>query len=310
MAADKTKQGLGILQILIAAFLWGTAGTFAKSLFNNNISISPFDLAQVRITLSFLFLLATLLLFNRKVLRIGLKDLPYFLIFGIMGLAANQFTYLLTISLTNVATAIFLQYLGPALMLIFGLIMKTEKPGLLKFLALGASILGGYLIVTGTSTGLGLSTLGLISGLASAVVFAFYSIFGKYGLAKYNSWALLTWGFGFGTLAWSFYQFPWVPIINNQDVIYEFLYIGIMATALPFGLYFSGLKNISAFKAGIICTIEPVIGALSAFLFLGEILNWIQLSGSALILIGVILIQSKQANIVNNHKQKSYTQEE
>ncbi|NLP44973.1 MAG: EamA family transporter [Peptococcaceae bacterium] len=292
MTTERKKQGVGILQVFMAAVLWGTAGTFAKYLFNNQIS--PFDLAQVRLTLAFIFLVGFITLFDRRLLRIDLRDLPYFIIFGIVGLALNQFTYLFTISLTNVATAIFLQYLGPALILIYGLLTKTEKPKKLKFIALAASVLGGYLIVLGTSTGLGLSTLGLISGLASAFVFAFYSVYGKYGLAKYSAWTLLVWGFGFGTLAWSLYQFPWVTIANNQSALPEFLYIAVLATAVPFGLYFQGLKNLSAFKTGLIATLEPVVGAFSAFLILGEILNWIQLLGCAFVLIGVVLIQAKQ----------------
>jgi drug/metabolite transporter (DMT)-like permease len=287
----RTSQGLGVFQVFLAALLWGTAGTFAKHLFNSHIS--PFDLAQARITLSFAVLLLTLALVDKKLLRIRLKDLPYFVIYGILGLAFNQFAYLFTISLTNVATAIFLQYLGPALMLVYGLAVKVEKPSPLKFLAVGASVLGGYLIVLGTSTGLGLSTLGLISGLLSAVLFAFYSIFGKYGLAKYNSWTLLTWGFGFGSLAWSFYQLPWMPLINNPQSIGQFLYIAVFASVIPFGLYLKGLQRLSAFKAGLIATLEPVTAAFSAFIFLNEVLNRMQILGCAFILIGIALVQVK-----------------
>jgi len=292
MTTESKKQIAGIFQVFTAAVLWGTAGTLAKYLFNNQIS--PFDLAQVRLTLAFIFLAGFMALFKRSLLAIELRDWPYFLIFGIGGMALNQFTYLFTISLTNVATAIFLQYLGPALILVYGLVTKTEKPQKLKFLALAASVLGGYLIVVGTSAGLGLSTLGLLSGLASAFVFAFYSIYGKYGLAKYSPWTLLTWGFGFGALAWCFYRLPWITIANNLNALPEFLYISLLATAVPFGLYFQGLKNLSAFKTGMISTLEPVVGAFSAFLILGEILNWLQVLGCALVLTGVILIQTRQ----------------
>lgn len=304
MVAEKRRQGLGILQVFMAAFLWGTAGTFAKHLFNNNIS--PFELAQARITLSFLVLLLILLIMDRKLLRIELKDLPYFAILGMVGLGLTQFTYLFTISLTNVATAIFLQYLAPALILIYGLFRRIEKPSLLKFLALGASVLGGYLIVLGTTNGLGLSTLGLISGLTSALLFAFYSIYGKHGLTKYNSWTILTYGFGFGALGWAFYELPWVPVMNNQHALFQFLYIAVFATILPFGLYLIGLKNLSAFKAGLIATLEPVIGALSAFVFLGEVLNGIQLLGSGFILMGIVLIQVKYESMKDYFKRNSF----
>ncbi|HHV64908.1 MAG TPA: EamA family transporter [Peptococcaceae bacterium] len=294
MIRKKSTQALGVVQVFLAALLWGTAGTFAKYLFNSQIS--PFDLAQARITISFLFLVLTLAVIDRNLLRVSPRDIPYLMVYGIFGLAFNQFAYLFTISLTNVATAIFLQYLAPALMLIYGLMMKVEKPSILKFLAVGASILGGYLIVLGTSTGLGLSTLGLISGLLSAVLFAFYSIYGKRGLVKYNSWTLLTWGFGFGSLVWTLYQLPWMPLINNPHSIGQFLYVAIFASVIPFGLYLKGLQKLSAFKAGLIATLEPVIGAFSAFIFLKEVLNGMQILGCAFILIGIILVQFKNVN--------------
>jgi len=320
-----SRNVIGVAQIFGAALLWGTAGTFSKYLFNNDIT--PFDLAQMRITLSFMLLLVFFAVHDglralkvkterqragvlggerarlqgagetgqgekgAGILRIRRRDIPYFLIFGLVGMMFNQFAYLFTISQTNVATAVFLQYMAPALILVYGLITRTEKLSVMKLAALAASLCGGYLIVVGTASGLGLSPLGLASGVAAAFAFAFYSIYGKYGLNNYNSWTILTWGFGVGAIAWLLYQPPWEILARYPDAWPHFLYIAVFATILPFGLYLKGLGNLTAFKAGLIGTLEPVIGAISAFLFLKEVLNVTQIAGCALILLGVILIQ-------------------
>lgn len=286
---------LGMLEILAAAILWGTSGAFAKYLFNNNIS--PYDLAQARLSLSFVILIVFVAIFNRKLLRVEKKDLGFLALFGIGGLALVQFTYMFTISVTNVATAIFLQYLAPGIILLYGLIRRTEHVSSVKLTALTLSLLGGFLIVKGTVGGLGLEPIGALSGLGSAIAFSFYTIYGKYGLKKYNAWTLLTWGVGFGALAWWLYQPPFV-LIARYDITswLQFLYIAVMATVLPFGLYFMGLKKLSAFRANLIATLEPVVGAFAAYLFLGERLNSTQGFGSSLVLLSVVVIQLAAKN--------------
>lgn len=284
------QQWMGMLQVIGAAILWGTAATFAKHLFNNDIS--PFDVAQMRLTLSFILLVLVLSIIKPKLLRIRRSDLGYLAIFGIVGLGLLQLSYLLALSLTNVATALFLQYTAPIIILLFGLILRTEALTGMKLAALSSSIIGGYLIVVGTSSGFGLNPLGVVYGLVAAFAFAFYSMYGKRGLKIYNSWTLLAWGMGFGSLVWCFYQPPWTLAMRYGGVAWlQFFYIAGIATILPFGLYFKGLQNLSAFRAGLIGTLEPVVGAISAFFFLGELLTRTQILGSVLILLGVALIQ-------------------
>lgn len=284
------KHWLGAAQVTGAAILWGTSATVAKNLFNNDIS--PYDVAQMRLTLSFILLVAVLSFSKPKLLRVRKSDLGYLAIFGVVGLGLLQFTYLLALSVTNVATALFLQYTAPIIILIVGLILGTEFLTRIKLAALCASIVGGYLIVIGTSSGFTLNPLGIVYGLAAACTFAFYSMYGKRGLASYNSWTLLAWGMGFGSLFWCLYQTPWTLALRYGGLAWlQFLYIAVLATILPFGLYFKGLQNLTAFSAGMIGMLEPVVGSVAAFFLLGELLTLTQIIGCSLILLGAALIQ-------------------
>ena len=284
------KHWLGVIQVTGAAILWGTSATLAKHLFNS--AVSAFDVAQMRLTLSFVLLFLVLSVCKPELLRVRRSDLGYLAIFGIVGLGLLQFTYLFALSLTNVATALFLQYTAPIIILIVGLLLRTEVLTGIKLAALGASIVGGYLIVAGTASGFGLNPLGVVYGLAAACTFAFYSMYGKRGLKTYNSWTLLAWGMGFGSFVWCFYQSPWTLALRYGGLEWlQFLYIAVFATVLPFGLYIRGLQNLSAFRAGMIGMLEPVVGAISAFFFLGELLSLTQIFGSSLILLAVALLQ-------------------
>jgi len=92
----------GYIFVIIAALLWGVSGSSAKFLFNSGIT--PFQLVQLRLTLSVGILFGVLAALRPSLLRISIKDIGYFIFFGTVGMAGVQFTYLYAISKINVAT--------------------------------------------------------------------------------------------------------------------------------------------------------------------------------------------------------------
>lgn len=281
--------------IALAATMWGVAGTAAKHLFNQQVS--PFKLVEIRLVLSFVFLFLYLAAVNRPLLRLSFADIPYFLVFGCFGVGMVQFTYLFTISQTNVATAVFLQYLAPVLAALYGMVFLRERPDILRILSLCLAVSGGFLIVSGNpGGGLAVSPAGLAGGIASAFAFAFYTVYGKKGLSRFNSWTLQVYGFGVGALAWSLYIPPWQAAAGHSAVNWLFfLYITVFATVIPFGLFFKGLNYLHPVKTGIISTLEPVVAAFAAWVILHETLFPLQILGAAMVCAGVILVQTVPA---------------
>lgn len=286
----------GLIFILSADLLWALSATAAKFLFNNQVN--AFDLAQLRITLAFILLFFYLLIFNRPLLKVKKSDYGYMIIFGIFGMTAVQFSYMYTISQTNIATAVFLQYLAPIFILIYAFITGKENINKAKAISIVTAIIGGYLIVKGTgSQGLAITRPGLLVGLASAWFFAFYTIYGKYGMRRYSPWTLLCWGMGAGSLIWCLYQWPWQTFLQHSITEWGFfLYIAVFATIVPFGLFFKGLQQLTPVVTGVTSTMEPVLAGLMAFLILGETLTIWQIIGSLLIVIAVTLLQTVPAN--------------
>lgn len=286
------KEWRGFFLIVLAASMWGLSGTVAKHLFNQQVS--PFDLVEIRLTLSFVFLFLYLVAANRQLLRVSRTDIPYLLVFGSCGVSIVQFTYLYTISRTNVATAVFLQYLAPVLVSLYGMIFLREKPDLFKACALLLAVSGGFFIVKGNpGGGLSVNPAGLAGGLSSAVAFAFYTLYGKRGLARINPWTMLVYGFGAGALTWSLFVPPWRAAAGHSPVTWLFfLYIAVFATILPFGFFFKGLNYLHPVKAGIISTLEPVVAAVAAWLLLHEALFPMQIVGGALVCAAVVLVQA------------------
>ncbi|MCL6478438.1 MAG: DMT family transporter [Peptococcaceae bacterium] len=283
----------GLLFILTADFLWGFAAAVAKYLFNKQIN--PFDLVQMRIILSFILLAASLAVFNPGLLKIDRRDITYMVILGVFGVATVQFALYYTISKTNVATAVFLEYLAPVFILLYGLATRKETIAALKILALASATLGGLLIVKGApGQGMTVTVPGLISGLGSAIAFAFYTLYGKYGLSRYSPWTLMLWGLGVAGAVWALYRPPWVTFFSygGGDRLF-FIYIAVFATILPFVFYFMGLKYLSPLVTGVTSTMEPVMAGIMSYLLLGEVLTPAQIAGCGLIVAAVLLLQQR-----------------
>ncbi|MFZ5817126.1 MAG: DMT family transporter [Bacillota bacterium] len=292
----------GHLSVTGAALLWGISGALAKYLFANK-SVDPFLLVQIRLGLSFLLLALVLAVLAPRLLRVGRGDLSFLAIWGVVGMAAVQYTYLFTISETNVATAIFLQYLAPIITALYAWLFERQRMGPVLVGALALAVTGSYLLVFGTTARLLVSPLGLASGLASAAALSFYTIYGSKRVGRLSPWTLLCYGLGIGFLFWLLVDLGLlavgrVPVnlapLSDSSLWLFFAYIASLATVVPFGLYLVGLRWISPTHATLTGMLEPVMGGLAAFLFLGERLQAIQVLGGGLIVGAVVLLQTVQ----------------
>ena len=70
------------------------------------------------------------------------------------------------------------------------------------------------------------------------------------------------------------------------------LWVVVLGAIVPFGLIVGALRHISATRAGITAMLEPVVAIAVAWVWLGEALAPVQLSGAALTLLGIALAQT------------------
>jgi len=283
----------GYLYILIGTTLWGISSVVAKSLFN--IGLTPAELVLVRLTLSTLTLLLILLLFDRRRLIISLRDCPYFLVFGFIGVAGVQFTYYYTISKIHVGPAVLIEYLSPVWIAFYAFLFQKEPLSKGKIISLLLAMFGIYFVVGGYRIDLlRLNRIGIASGLASSFFFAFYALYGEKGLKKYDAWTLILYGFGFGAVFYWILISPMKMMTSGYSVKVwmAFLYIAIFSTLIPFGLYFKGIERIRATRASITATWEPVVAGFTAYFVLGEVLYPLQVVGGIAVIAAVVLLQA------------------
>jgi len=283
----KLKEGL-ILTIL-ATTLWGINGTVTRYLLQNNLD--PVVLVQLRLTFSSILLFFWIGLKKEK-LKIKKDNLLSLVVLGIFGLSMVQMSYFYTISLTNVATAVFLQYLSPVIVAVYGIIFKTEELNNTKLFAVLLALLGSFLIVAKNGN-IKLPLIGLISGLASAFSQSFYLIYGKKVLKHFTPLTVLAYGWLFGAIFWWLLIPPqqalFQQVFTLRDII-GIVYIVVLATVIPFLLYFKGLKYLTSTTASVVSLVEPVVAVVVAYLVLGEKLTLSAALGALLILFAVYKI--------------------
>ena len=291
------KHLKGFFAISLAAVMWGLAASVAKSFFNK--AYEPLILVQMRVTLSFAVLFLFFLATNRSLLKFKIKDIPHFLVVGILGVAGSNYFYYAAIKESNVSTSILVQYTAPIMVMLYSVLFQKEKLTGQKITALVFSIGGIFLaigaynpeIIQGTQKG-------VIFALLAAVSFSIFNISGKSLTEKYSIWTGLIYLLGSATLFWSFINTP-VDIINANYSIEDWKVFGIIAVIsilLPYSLYYYGLKHIQSSKAIIISTLEPVVAIISEWLFLNGRMGIVQILGAVCVITAIVILQRESRN--------------
>lgn len=302
--AGNARRGLALA--LLAALFWATGGLAAKWLFTPlagaaerwplpplGIDVDPVVLAAARAVVAAAALWAGLALKAPEHLRVRVNDLPFLGAFGVVGLALVHFSYFKTISLTNVATAILLEYMAPVLVLAVSSVAAPRSVGWRLPVAVALSVSGCALVVGALSGRLAVSFQGLAWGLASAVFFAAYTVMGRWGASRYTPWTLLSYGLAAAAAFWLVVlgPAPVVRALSDGRTAAAVAYIALASTILPFGAFLAALRLIPATEASVAATLEPVIAAVGAWVLLGERLELSQIVGGVLVLGGIVAAQ-------------------
>ena len=285
----------GYLFVVLAALLWAVSGSSAKFLFNRGIT--AFQLVQMRLTMASALLLIWFLWRKRPLLRVARRDLWSLILLGTVGMASLQFTYLFTISKIQVAAAILLEYLAPVLIAIHAVIFAHQRLTRTLVTALVGATVGCYLVVGGYNLDLlTMNRVGIISGLLSAVSFAAYAVYGEKLMCRYSSWTVLFYSLVCAALVWNVLQPP-LGFLRRSYSPVEWaciLYIAVLGTLIPFWLYTEGINLIRSTRASITATLEPITAGLISYLFLGEVMERLQLAGGILVIGSIVLLQLRR----------------
>lgn len=306
--SERTDRLRGYGLTVLAAACWATGGLTAKWMFTARtdvpevwrvhplgISVDPSVLSGGRALAAFVLLLSYLALTQPSALKVKAKDVWFLAAFGVIGMAGVHFTYFKTISLTNVATAILLEYLAPVIVLMVSVLFMGQRLTWTLPAGVLLSVLGCALVVGAAGGGgLQVSRAGIAWGLASALFFATYSLMGTFAAGRFKPWTLLVWGLAFAALFWLVVLGPAkvIGVFATPATALAVIYVAVMSTIVPFGAFLVALHHIQPTQATVTATLEPVLAGLAAFALFGESLTVTQLLGATLVIVAIIVVQS------------------
>lgn len=285
------KSSLAPIMILIAAILWGTAGT-AKTYLPEDVD--SLSIGAMRLIIGSLILIV-IALFMRQ---FKIKGWPWRMVI-VAGIAMALFQpfFFNAVTLTGVAVGT-VAAIGSAPVfsgLIEWLFFKIQ-PARIWWISTTLAILGCALLMSNTGA-VTVDPLGILSGLGAGLTFASYTIMNSRMVKNHPPIATTAIVFTISALLLTPFLLlndpSWVATTGGISVS---LYIGLFATGLAYFLFASGLKHVPSSSAVTLSLAEPLTASLLGVLFVGEVLNLWSWTGLIMLLSGLVLLalQSRQ----------------
>ena len=287
------KNTLYYFIAVFVVFIWSITFISTKVLLK---SLSPIEIMFYRYVIAYI----TLIIVYPKIHKSsGLKEELLFLGSGLFGgtiyfLAEN---YALKFSLaSNVG---LLVAAAPLLTAITAyLFMKEEKVNRRWYLGALVAFLGVFLVMFNGKFILKLNPIGDFLAILAALSWAIYSLIIKAIGAKYSGIYITRKVFFYSILTMIpvlfVTDFKWNnEILFDKSIIFNILFLGILASSICFVLWNKVILKIGAIKSNNFIYLIPLITMISSAIMLDEPIKLISVIGGLLIIFGVYISENK-----------------
>lgn len=276
----------GILALLSTVLIWGTTMVVTKIALS---SFAPMTLTFVRFMIAYVCYLP--FAFQRGY-SFGLSIKPRMLLLGFTGIALFFGSQNLGLFYTSAASASIILAAVPAVITGMAIYFLNEKPSRVQLIGIGLTVVGIIIVSLGGSPDAHSPNPLLGNSILIVCVLAWgaYTILIKKTQENLPALVLTTAVTGAGLL----FLVPmmlgeWLitplPVLNLAGLLAA-VFLGIVASGISMLTWNIALSVIPASAAAPYINLVPIIGLLSA-VFMGERLDWLQISGAIFGLVGV-----------------------
>lgn len=284
--AEKYRAIVGVIALVIAAFLWGGEYAVAKDVLD---MIPPNWLNVIRL---FFTVIIAVLIWRRHFKAASLQDWKGGAICGsLFGLGFALQT--MGLEMVNAGINAFLSSAYVILVPFMTWILSKTRPGGKVFLSAAVGIAGiSVMSLNGAAAGNFAIGMGEVLSLLSAVGYGTAMVALDHYTEKIGSEFLTGSQFVFSLLvalifALCLEERPEITL--NTAVAAEFIYLILLGTFLTQLLFTFGIKYASANQAGVIFPLESVSATLLGCLWLNEKLEPVHVIGGILIIAAIII---------------------
>jgi DME family drug/metabolite transporter len=290
----------GLILCTIAAVVWAGTAPGIKYLLDV-YHVPGVTLAFWRDVFVTIAVMGILLIRNRAALRVSRADFTPLALLGVVSIGIYHALWIWSVSLNGAAIAVVLIYLFPTFVTIGARFMFGEQLRTVQVIGLLLSLIGmGLLVKLYDPEQIKLNWLGIVVGLTTAVLQAFYVLYTQKAVRTVNPWASLGITMATGSLTLLAMLLA-APLVVGQAAAPGIFAVGdltawLILLALAIGptlggyaLFNLSLQHIPASTGGLILVLEAPVASAIAILFLGEQLMALQYVGMALIFVSILL---------------------
>ena len=310
---DGNRSGLaGAGLVALAAVCFGTLGPITR--FADEAGVGSLAIVAWRAGIGATAMILLLLTLRGAAGRrpVALRELPsrdrWFIgAASVANLVLNLAMFIAFVRV-EIGLALLVFYIYPAFVAVASIIWFGDRLDAVRWSALGLSMLGLTLTLTGSGDLGELDPLGLGLAFVAALTQAFYVLSARHGFARIppvESAALTMGGAALGYVAIALVTGQLValgaPLTSSQALVPVIL-AGVIGAAIPTLCFITGIRLLGAPRAAILATLEPVVGVALAAWLLNEQPTALQLIGGALILVAAVLLQLGPRAPVADHE--------
>ena len=283
---------------ILAGFMFGSSGIFVRTLTQNGIDSAT--LLFLRFSIAIIPILIAILLTDKELLKINIKDLPLFLVCA-MCIVGLNICYNESMNTVPLSLAAVLLSLAPIYVLILAYILFREKITSKKIICMALAIFGCILMTGVLETSLeNIPLFGIISGIGAGLFWAVYLMSSKKSIENGNhTYTILFYSVIFISIALipftSFGQINNFISINPTLTILFLIIHSTFSFALPYILSTLSLKYIDSGVSSILMSgAEPFAALIFGLIIYSETPTPLMFCGFILTIIAMTLLSRKE----------------
>ena len=306
MSQNHKHPTLGVLLALTSSLLFGLNASTTKVLIESGISAE--QLVLFRSAAVALFAGIGVALTKPSAFKLTLKEIPFFAVFGVVGVGLMQWAYSNAVANLQVGVALLIEYTAIVIVPIASFFIFKEKVRGRIWLAV-ALVLGGLTIVAKPWAS-SLNTAGVIYGVMAAVFLSSYFIMGEHVQRQRDAFSTMFYAFLAATIFWAVAAnlhpvgvIDFTKSVNLSGTLAAFTLPswGLLAWVALFGSFapmlftFLAMRHLSASGVGIASTAETIFAFVFGFLWLSEKIDLSQTIGGILVIVGIVVAQTARS---------------
>jgi drug/metabolite transporter (DMT)-like permease len=307
MSQSRKHPTLGVILAISSTLLFGLNASTTKVLIDSGISAEQLTLMRS----GAVALLAGLALAvtSPKSFKITWREVPFFAVFGVVGVGLMQWAYSNAVANLQVGVALLIEYTAIVIVPIATYLLFKEKVRGRIWIAV-ALVLGGLAIVA-KPWSTGLNPEGVTYGFMAAVFLSAYFIMGERVQRKRDALSTMFYAFSVASIFWaitmSFQQVTPIDFSRSLNLTENLsainlptwgllLFVMLFGSFVPMLLTFSAMRHLSASAVGIASTSETVFAFVFGYLWLSQLIDLSQAIGGVLVIIGIVVAQTARSN--------------